>query len=395
MSIKSQTYLNIEQLADFLRHIITNNRHLQSKGLNPAAVQVVGDSGIGKTSMAMQLASELNLELVKLNLAQIEELGDLVGFPVKQYQMVKDGEQHQGPIWVDEPALHEYTSAGFHFTSNKRMSYCPPEWIADKQKGGILLIDDWTRGDTRFVQACMELIDRQTYISWKLPQDWHIILTANPDNGEYNVNSIDSAQLTRFISVNLKFDVDCWARWAERAGVDGRCINFLHMHPDLVKGEINSRSVTNFFNSISSFDSFESNLPMIQMIGEGSVGQEFASLFVLFINNQLDRLISPKDMLLHRSLDWVHQDLKRSINLGNNYRADIASTLAMRFINYTLHWADENKVEDGQIKRIQDLVTSDIFTIDLRYNIIKGIFNGNRTKFRNLTMEPAVAKYIL
>jgi hypothetical protein len=395
MSIKSQTYLNIEQLADFLRHIITNNRHLQSKGLNPAAVQVVGDSGIGKTSMAMQLAAELNLELVKLNLAQIEELGDLVGFPVKQYQMVKDGEQHQGPIWVDEPALHEYTSAGFHFTSNKRMSYCPPEWIADKQKGGILLIDDWTRGDTRFVQACMELIDRQTYISWKLPQDWHIILTANPDNGEYNVNSIDSAQLTRFISVNLKFDVDCWARWAERAGVDGRCINFLHMHPDLVKGEINSRSVTNFFNSISSFDSFESNLPMIQMIGEGSVGQEFASLFVLFINNQLDRLISPKDMLLHRSLDWVHQDLKRSINLGNNYRADIASTLAMRFINYTLHWADESKVEDAQIKRIQDLVTSDIFTIDLRYNIIKGIFNGNRTKFRNLTMEPAVAKYIL
>lgn len=40
----------------------------------------------------------------------------------------------------------------------------------------------------------MELVDRQTYISWSLPKDWHIMLTANPDNGDYMVNSIDTAQ---------------------------------------------------------------------------------------------------------------------------------------------------------------------------------------------------------
>lgn len=395
MSNKPETYLNIEQLSDFLRHMITNNRHIQGKGLNPAAVQVIGDSGIGKTSMTMALAESLGLHLVKLNLAQIEELGDLVGFPVKQYQMSKPGEEQVSPVWVDEPAIPEYSKSGFHFTGEKRMSYCAPEWIADKQSGGILILDDWTRGDSRFIQACMELIDRQTYISWKLPKDWHIILTANPDNGDYNVNSIDDAQLTRFISVNLKFDEKCWARWAEGARVDGRCINFLLMHPDLVTPKVNARAITNFFNSISSFSSFEQNLPMIQMIGEGSVGQEFASMFVLFINNALDRLISPRDMLFHNNIDHVKSELKRSINMGPQYRADIASTLALRFINYTNHWAIDNKVEKEHIKRIQELVTTDIFTNDLRYNIVKGIFNGNRVKFRDLTLEPAVAKYIL
>ncbi len=67
---------------------------------------------------------------------------------------------------------------------------------------------------------------KQTYISWYVPKDWHIILTANPDNGDYMVNSVDSAQKTRYITANLKFDVNVWARWAEEAGIDTRCINY-------------------------------------------------------------------------------------------------------------------------------------------------------------------------
>ena len=132
----------------------------------------------------------------------------------------------------------------------------------------------------------MELVDRQTYISWTLPKDWHIILTANPDNGDYMVNSVDAAQKTRYITANLKFDIDVWARWAEENEIDTRCINFLLMHPELVTQETNARSISTFFNSISSIKKFEDQLPLIQMIGEGSVGNEFASMFTTFIKRQ-------------------------------------------------------------------------------------------------------------
>jgi MoxR-like ATPase len=73
----------------------------------------------------------------------------------------------------------------------------------------------------RFTQAAMELIDKQTYLSWKLPKGWTIILTSNPDNGNYFVTSLDNAQKTRFISIDIKFDVDCWAEWAEKEKIDG------------------------------------------------------------------------------------------------------------------------------------------------------------------------------
>lgn len=398
---KQGASLNIDELKDVIKHVVTNNRFLQKSGKVPAAAEIIGESGIGKTSSVLQLGDELDLEVVKLNLAQIEELGDLVGFPIRQFQVCKDhknmpaDESNIQCEWIDEHACEEYTRMGWGFTGQNRMSYCPPEWIADKKGGGILILDDWNRADVRFIQAVMELVDRQTYISWKLPQDWHILLTANPDDGNYMVNSIDNAQKTRFISLVLKFNIDTWARWAENSQIDTRCINFLLMHPELVTVNTNPRSITTFFNSISSLKSFETSLPLIQLLGEGSVGEEFASLFTLFINNKLDKLMAPKDILFGDSEEKVVLTLKSNIGTKEKYRADIASVIGTRIVNYSLFYAEENTVDKALIDRIGALITEDIFTNDLKFNIVKSIFNGNKTKFRTLTMNKELVKYVL
>ncbi len=292
--------------------------------------------------------------------------------------------------WVDELAVQEYLKQGFKMTGKNRMSYCAPEWIADAKEGGILLLDDWNRADTRFIQAVMELIDRQTYISWTLPKDWHIILTANPDNGDYMVNSVDSAQKTRYVTANLKFDVNVWAEWAEGAGIDTRCINFLLLHPELVTQETNARSITTFFNSISSFDNFEDNLSLIQMIGEGSVGDEFASMFTTFINNKLDKLVTPKDLLTHDNEAYILGELRGCIGKDDTYRADIASTLATRLGNFSVVHSKENTITQKITDRLISLCTKDYFTNDLKYLIVRTIFNGNKKKFNKLMMVPEI-----
>ncbi len=399
----AEVNLNIDELKGFVNHIISNNRYLQEQGKNPVAIEVVGESGIGKTSAVIELAKENNLNFVKLNLAQIEELGDLVGFPVRQFQMYKEKQvskkiddlQYTAAQkaaaaaqvanatmtkkvgqWVDELAVEEYLTQGWKMTGKNRMTYCAPEWIADKKDGGILLLDDWNRADVRFIQAVMELVDRQTYISWSLPKDWHIILTANPDNGDYMVNSIDTAQKTRYITANLKFDVDVWARWAEEAGIDTRCINFLLLNPELVTKESNSRSITTFFNAISSFEDFEKSLSMIQMIGEGSVGDTFASMFTTFINNKLDKLVTPVDLLTHDNEAYILGELRSCLGKDDNYRADIASTLATRLANYAVVYSKESKVTQKITDRLIRLCTDDYFTNDLKYLIIRTIFNS-------------------
>ncbi len=388
---KKSISLNVKEVKSFLTHIIQNNRYLQANGKLPVAVEVVGDSGIGKTSTIVQLANELNLNFVKLNLAQIEELGDLVGFPIRQFEVcLPDGDC----LWIDEHAVTEYTKQGYQFTGANRMSYCPPEWISNSSTGGILLLDDWNRADIRFIQAVMELIDRQQYISWTLPKDWHIILTSNPDNGEYLVNSIDNAQKTRFISVNLDFDIKCWGEWAENVQLDNRCINFLLRHPELVSTEVNSRSITTFFNSISSLESFEDSLPLIQMIGEGSVGNEFSTMFTLFINNKLDKIISPETILLHESEEYVLNTLKGVIGKDKNYRADLASIISTRIINYSLFYAKDNKIEKSFIDRLAFLINEELFAVDLKYNMVKSIYNGNTSAFKLLMLNKTLIQFL-
>jgi len=390
MKKKDLISINVNELKDFLGHIIANNRYLQEQGKSPVSVEVIGESGIGKTSAIIQLAKEQNLNFVKLNLAQIEEIGDLVGFPIRQFEVEINNEK----TWIDEHTLDEYLKLGYKSTGQNRMSYCPPEWIANKEKGGILLLDDWNRADVRFIQAIMELIDRQQYVSWSLPKDWHIILTANPDNGDYLVNSIDNAQKTRFISVNLKFDIDCWGKWAEENDIDGRCINFLLMHPELVTTDVNSRSVSMFFNSISSLKSFDDSLPLIQMIGEGSVGPEFSSLFTMFINNKLDKMISPEN-IFKQDEKYVMTTLKGLVGKDAKYRADIASTLSTRVINYLDLYSKNNPVEKDTINRISKLVTEEIFTTDICYNMVKSIYNNNMSKFKTMIMDKELVKYIM
>jgi hypothetical protein len=328
------------------------------------------------------------MDVVKLNLSQIEELGDLVGFPVKEF-LVKNQEGKQR--WITEAQVNGALKAGYT-VADKRMSHAAPEWIQGKGEGGFLILDDYTRADHRFMQATMEILDRQEYVSWKLPKNWHVILTSNPDNGDYNVTSLDVAQKTRFISVEMKYDANVWAKWAESAGIDGRCINFMLMHPELVTQRVNPRSITTFFNAISSIPKFEEQLPLIQMIGEGSVGADFSSMFTMFINNKLDKIISPEDILT-KDEAYVKGAILSSVGQGDDFRADLSSVIATRVINYALTVADKGGVPQPMIDRLAKLTTEfDGFTNDLRYYMVKEIVNGNKVKFAKLMQDTNVVK---
>jgi len=394
MSKKQSVQLSPKEVTDFLNFIIKNNQELQEQGRKVSSVEVIGEAGLGKTSIVEQVAKENDLCFVKLNLSQIEELGDLVGFPIRQFQMCKGSEELMDCLWIDEQAIHTYEKEGYTFTGEKRMSYCPPSWIADKGPGGILLLDDWTRGDMRFIQACMELIDKQEYISWSLPKNWHVILTSNPSGGNYLVNEIDAAQKTRFISVEMSFDKNSWAKWAESAGIDGRCINFVLLHPEIVQGDnVNPRSLVTFFNTISNIKDFNTQLPFIQMIGEGCIGSDVTSMFVMFINNRLDKLVSP-EVIAHSDWNVVKSEVIPIVGNGPTYRADLASVLAHRYINYMTEYAKKNPISEKQIDRLEQIVKEFLFGVDLNFLIVKELFHTG-SKFKGIGLRSQLAKLVI
>jgi hypothetical protein len=42
----NQVQLNVEELKDFIKHMVNNNQHIQSEGKVPVAVNIEGDAGL-------------------------------------------------------------------------------------------------------------------------------------------------------------------------------------------------------------------------------------------------------------------------------------------------------------------------------------------------------------
>jgi hypothetical protein len=130
------------------------------------------------------------------------------------------------------------------------------------------------------------------------------------------------------------------------------------------------------------------------MIGEGSVGSEFSSLFTMFINNKLDKMITSQN-IFDQDEKYVTNTLKSLVGKDTKYRADIASTLSTRIVNYLDLFAKANAVEKNIIERISKIVNEKIFTQDICYNMIKSIYNNNPNKFKVMMLDKNLVSYIM
>ena len=92
---------------------------------------------------------------------------------------------------------------------------------------------------------------------------------------------------------------------------------------------------------------------------------------------------------------YVLGTLKSIIGDNDKYRADIASTISTRLVNYLERYATDNKVEKITIERIKALVKSDIFTKDIMFNMVKGIYNANTKKYQMMLMDKELSQLIL
>ena len=396
----NKVQLNSKELKETFSYLILNNRELQEQNLKPVALSICGPAGLGKTSVIEQLAEELDIKHVEIiNLAQLDELGDLVGIPIKQYQLViKQGDKQVGN-WVDEKIMDSYIKDGWKASGQSRMSYAKPAWIAGKGENGVLILDDYTRAAPRFMQAVMEIIEKQKYISWALPKGWTILLTENPDDGTYNVTDLDAAAKSRYITFDMKWEPEVWAEWAEKAKIDPRAINFTLLHGNEIINdktpEINPRSLVKFFNSLRSIPDFNKRLPLIQNIGEAAVGPEITTMFTSFIHNNLDKMISPQEVLdVNVGFDTVSIKIKELVKTGLDYRADLGYVLTTRLINHMIHNVENKDITPKFIERIKDLITSECLGSDLKFVFAKKVLNSNN-KYNVLMLEDSVVDVIL
>jgi len=382
-----QQELTAQEIKEQFGYIIDNNQRLVAEGKHSISIALEGESGVGKTSVLEQLAQEKNMDFLKLNLSQIS-IEDFIGFPISEFKMCNPNDEDDC-LWVSERAIPTYLQLGYNYAGDTRMGYAVPKWINGRTKPMILLLDDFNRGSLGMLQATMEIVDKQEYISWNLPKGSTVILSNNPDDGEYLVSTQDAAHKTRYLNFHMKFDVDTWAEWAEANKIDGRCINFILKNTEVVVGtkdhddkgnklkKANIRLWTKFFDTISGITDFHNKLGQVMLIGGSSIPQEHMLLFSQFVQNKLDKLLSPIEML-DGDEKKVIKELKSIVGDGNKRRNDLASILSKRLMNYAA--ANEKDLSPAQIERFAILLESEIFTKDIVHLVCRKVVSIQKLK---------------
>lgn len=420
------TTISMKEVKHLINYTIDNNRKLEEEGKTPIAISLEASAGIGKTSILQQIAEERGMGFTKISLHEMEESGDLLGFPQVEYECqvarkVKDAEGNikaqvmPGTVWLNAKQMESGDkSTMFRQTGKTRMGYAKPAWVPEyNENGNMVVLDDYVRANPQLLQSCMELILTQRYTSWSLPKKTTICLTNNPDDGTNNVNSLDEAQKTRFLNFEVAWDLDAWMRWAEGAGIDGRCINFVSSYSnELFNADedgnriCNPRSFVMFSNMIQGVKDWDDpeSLSFITTISKGCFkddGGRFSKMFTTFLRNKMHLIIQPREMLLDK---WETVQPKLAALLydsDGSPRPDISTLLEKRFSNFVSAWLDsDEKTPIATVKdRIIDFIDSEekgvrLFSRDSLYHMIKKITSEHKNQTNKLLFEPKIANII-
>jgi hypothetical protein len=138
---------------------------------------LIGHHGVGKSSVARQLAESHGMELFDVRLGTMADAGDLLGL------------MHEG---TDEHG-------------NKFFHHSLPSWWPKKGEKKLIFIDELNRARPDMLQMVFQLILDRRIHTHVLPEGCYVMSAINPDTDDYKTTNIDDAALlSRFCQIKFQ-----------------------------------------------------------------------------------------------------------------------------------------------------------------------------------------------
>lgn len=344
----------------------------------------------GKTSLVKSLAStpvEWNgrhydgFQVVDIPLAQIEEMGDVLGYPVEEIKFTKDGKTK----WIKavDSLIRQFLDSGWDTDGEQRTIYAPPSWVPQEERPGVILFDDGNRASQRIMKGLMQLVQDYRTISWSLPKGWTIVFTGNPDNRFNQVTSMDSAQLTRIKHVTLEPDATEWAVWAENNDIDKRLISFILRYPEMMIGSerTNPRSLAEFGRALRRFPVLDGESYKKCLVeAHASLDNTTVETMMTFFQRSAELVVDPKDILENYEKN-AQKQLERLMN-KQEPRIDIVSVMNDRLYAYIV--SDNYKFEKKHAENLHKWILDKNLQKDLAYSLVRRLCYSDSPYKRNL-----------
>ena len=357
---------NSKEIEDILTHIFNVNNEISNPDIKPTPLCIWGTHGLGKTEMVRDYAKSRGWHFAYIAPAQFEEMGDLHGMP---------------------------TISGL--SDGNKTIFNPPDWVPTNKGPGILLIDDINRADDRILRGCMQLLQNYELSSWKLPEKWQIVATANPEGADYSVTPMDDAMLTRMIHATLIFDHKVWAQWAYSSGVDERGIAFVLTYPELINSERSTpRSLTHFFHLLKNIKDLKENIKLVLSLALSTLDEVTASSFVNFVNDDLQKLVEPVDILDSTNFNEIKKriDVLSKDDKGEK-RTDRLSTIVTRLFLYLT--SPNYVIKSGHSENLILFFLLEYMPKDLSMSLYMDLLKSSNDEIKKMLRDKRLAKFLI
>lgn len=244
---------------------------------------LVGETGIGKTSLARELAHRHDWSLVGIDGNLLKE-GEIGGLPTVENGTTVYAVHHKLRTIDEEIA---------------------------KGKTVLLFIDEINRCDHAVQQELMNLILNREINGYALSPSVHIIAAMNPSDAyDYEVVEMDAAQENRFVWLYMEPDYLQWLDWASSAGIEEKVMEFISTYPEYLdktnEDDINAtpRSYERISKLYTIYKNDSGSIPksVFHNVIRGNVGKLIAEEFIQFINSDASPLITYNDVFSGETL---------------------------------------------------------------------------------------------
>ena len=323
---------------------------------------LVGETGIGKTSLAHQLAEKHGWTLINIDGNLLKE-GEIGGLPtIESYTRRDDAGQ----------TVEEKTTV--YAVHHKLRTI--DEIIA--QGGTVLLfIDEINRCEHAVQQELMNLILNREINGYVLSKDVRIIAAMNPaDSYDYEAVAMDAAQENRFVWLYMEADYLQWLDWAADAGIDPKVMEFISTFPEYLDkhndGDINAtpRSYERI-SELYKLYTQQGDVPkgVFFNVIRGNVGKLIAEEFINFIESDAQPLIGYDDVFSGTELN---PSLAERIAGESHTRLYLAAKNILRRLDDTI---DEGQGGES-VDRLMEFLS--LYPVDLLIGIMKDIKATNK-----------------
>lgn len=389
-------FATISEIKDLILRTHENNCNNKTK----STICIWGIPGIGKTSLVKDLKnteitfknqSYSGFDIVDIPLAQNEEMGDLHGIPETFLTVEKDGKKEE--IIMKESVIDYFLKNGYKPTNETVTKNIPPKWVPIIEKPGIILFDDANRASTRIIKGIMQLIQDYKTISWQIPNGYTLVLTGNPDNSDYEVNSFDSAMITRMIHVTLKPDIKEWMKWAyKEQDLDQRGVSWLgkygqefFINNENMDTRTNFRTFAEFCRILKRYPDLKNPISQrnFYIDANGIIDSEITNSFIIFNEKEMELFYMPED-ILDGKVDYIRfeKEMKEA--------TDSIYIICYRLVQYLI--SKDYIFNPNHVKPFQKFIEMDIIPIDTKTVILSQFIKYENNK---ITVNPNIKNLIV